>query len=98
MMYIAAGYVTLDTGECRSLKEKRSIVNSLIGKTRSRFTNAAISEVGNADNMRKARIGVSLVSNDQVVAQTMLSKTLQFLEDYSYRTILDSRAEIFALN
>ena len=97
MMYIAAGYITIDTSECSSLKEKRSIVRSLIDKAKSKFSPISISEVGNADQIKKAKVGVSIVSNDKEIAATILSKVLQYLEETSFRTIFESEAQIFAL-
>ncbi len=46
-----------------SLKEKRSIVKSLIGRLKSRF-NISISEIEQQDSKNSAVIAISLVSND----------------------------------
>jgi len=97
MMYVAAGYITLDTSECSSLKEKRSITRSLIDKAKAKFSPLSIAEVGNADNFKKATIGVSVVSNDKEIIASILSKILQYLEESSFRTILAAEAQIFAL-
>ncbi len=46
-----------------SLKEKRSIVKSVIGRLQSRF-NVSISEVDHNDSKLIATIGVAVVGND----------------------------------
>jgi len=46
-----------------SLKEKRSIVKSLIGRLKNRF-NASISEVDHQDDKTSAVVGIAVVSND----------------------------------
>jgi len=96
-MYVAAGFIVLDTSECISLKENRSIVRSLIGKASAKFTLAALAQVGNANDIKSASIGAAVISNDHLIAQTMLSKVLQYLEQNCFRKILDSKAEIHAL-
>jgi uncharacterized protein YlxP (DUF503 family) len=97
MMAVASGYVTLDTRECRSLKEKRSILNSLMGKARSRFNNVSLAEVGNADYVRSITIGIAVVSGDQAIAETILGRVIAFLEEYSFRMVTDSAAEVHIL-
>ncbi len=47
----------------KSLKEKRSIVKSLIGRLKSRF-NISIAEVDHQDNKTSAVIAVAMVSNE----------------------------------
>ena len=46
-----------------SLKDKRSIVKSVIGRLKSRF-NISISEVDHQDSKASAVIGIAIVSND----------------------------------
>jgi len=46
-----------------SLKGKRSIVKSVIGRLKSRF-NISISEVDHQDSKTSAIIGISIVSNE----------------------------------
>ena len=46
-----------------SLKEKRSIVKSLIGRLKAKF-NVSIAEVDHQDNRTSAIIAMSIVSND----------------------------------
>ena len=61
-----------------SLKGKRSIVKSLIGRLRSRF-NISISEVDHQDNKNIAVIGISIVSNDSAFIDRQFDSILDFM-------------------
>jgi len=63
----------------RSLKEKRGIVKSIMGRARNRF-NVACAEVDRQDNAGVAVLGFVTVSPDKVLAR----KTLERLEDWIY--------------
>jgi len=62
-----------------SLKEKRGIVKSILGRTRNRF-NVACAEVDRQDNCGVAVLGFVTVSSDKVIAR----KVLERLEDWLY--------------
>jgi uncharacterized protein YlxP (DUF503 family) len=61
-----------------SLKEKRSIVKSLIGRLKSRF-NISVSEVDHQDNKTSAVIGIAVVSNDSRFVNEQLDKIIDFM-------------------
>ena len=61
-----------------SLKEKRSIVKSVIGRLQSRF-NASISEVDHNDSKEVAVLGVSIIGNDTVFIDTQLDSIAAFM-------------------
>jgi uncharacterized protein YlxP (DUF503 family) len=61
-----------------SLKEKRSIVKSLIGRLRSRF-NVSAAEVDHQDNKTSAIIGIAVVSNDNRFVNEQLDKIIDFM-------------------
>lgn len=62
-----------------SLKEKRGIVKSVLGRARNRF-NVACAEVDRQDNCGVAVLGFVTVSPDKVIARTALER----LEDWIY--------------
>lgn len=64
---------------CCSLKEKRGIVKSILGRARNRF-NVSCAEVDRQDNCGVAVLGFVTVSPDKVIAR----KTLERLEDWIY--------------
>jgi uncharacterized protein YlxP (DUF503 family) len=63
----------------RSLKEKRGIVKSILGRTRNRF-NSACAEMDRQDNPSVAVLGFVTVSPDKTIARTVLER----IEDWIY--------------
>jgi uncharacterized protein YlxP (DUF503 family) len=61
-----------------SLKEKRSIVKSLIGRLKSRF-NVSVSEVDHQDSKTSAVIGIAAVSNNSRFVNEQLDKIIEFM-------------------
>lgn len=61
-----------------SLKGKRSVVKSILERTRRRFQVAA-SEVADHDVHRRATLGFALVSNDVRHARSVLDKLVSFV-------------------
>ena len=61
-----------------SLKEKRSIVKSLIGRLKSRF-NISISEVDHQDEKTSAVLGIAVVSNDSRFINQQFDSILDFM-------------------
>ena len=62
-----------------SLKEKRGIVKSVIGRLKSRF-NISIAEVDHNDNKQSAILAVAMVSNDTGFIDQQLDKILDFMK------------------
>jgi len=62
-----------------SLKQKRSIVKSLLGRLKSRF-NISIAEVDHQDNKTCAVIAIALVSNDTGFVNQQLDKIINFMQ------------------
>lgn len=62
-----------------SLKDKRGIVRSILGRARNRF-NISCAEVDRQDNPAVAVLGFVTVSSDKLLAR----KTLERLEDWLY--------------
>lgn len=63
-----------------SLKEKRSIVKSVIGRLRSRF-NISIAEVDHQDKRSTALLGIAVVSNDARFIDQQLDAILTFMRN-----------------
>jgi len=61
-----------------SLKQKRSIVKSLLGRLKSRF-NISISEVDHQDEKTSAIIGVTLISNDTRFINQQFDSIIDFM-------------------
>lgn len=63
-----------------SLKGKRSIVKSVIGRLKSRF-NISIAEVDHQDNKTSAVIGISIVSNDSHFINQQFDTIINFMRN-----------------
>lgn len=63
-----------------SLKGKRSIVKSLIGRLKSRF-NISISEVDHQDSKASAIIGIAIVSNDAQFIDKQFDSIIRFMRN-----------------
>ena len=63
-----------------SLKEKRSIVKSLIGRLKSRF-NISIAEVDHQDSKSIAVLGVAVVSNDSRFIDQQFDAIVSFMRN-----------------
>jgi len=61
-----------------SLKQKRSIVKSLIGRLKSRF-NISVAEVDHNDSKASAVIAMAIVSNDTRFINQQLDKIIDFM-------------------
>jgi len=63
----------------RSLKEKRSIVKSVIGRLKSRF-NASLAEVGHLDSKNSAVIAMTTVSNETSLIDQQFDAIISFMQ------------------
>ena len=61
-----------------SLKEKRSIIKSLLGRLKSRF-NISISEVDHQDEKTSAVVGIALISNDTRFINQQFDSIIDFM-------------------
>jgi uncharacterized protein YlxP (DUF503 family) len=70
-MIIGSMEIQLRLDGCKSLKDKRRVIRSLIERVRRDF-HVSISEVGDQDLWGNASIGVACVSNDSRHAESVL--------------------------
>jgi uncharacterized protein len=72
---VYVGALTLDVllGDVRSLKQKRSVVRSVIAEVHRRHPGVAVAETGNLEQHRRAEIGVAVVSSTAAHATEVLS-------------------------
>jgi uncharacterized protein YlxP (DUF503 family) len=76
-----------------SLKGKRSILNSVKGRVRSKF-NASIAEVEDLDLWQRATLGVAVVSNDRRHANSVLEKIRATVEREDRLNLVDYSIDI----
>ncbi len=79
--------------ENASLKGKRKVVKSLLGRLKSRF-NVSVAEVENNDLWQRAELGLAMVGNDRRFVNSALDKILNFIERDAEAEIIDSHMDI----
>ncbi len=80
-----------------SLKDKRKIVKSVIGRVKSRY-NFSVSEVESHDSKAQAVIGFATVSNDSVFINQQMDTVLNFIQADGRFYVGQIDREIFSSN
>jgi uncharacterized protein YlxP (DUF503 family) len=93
MMVVGIGRITLRIPENSSLKGKRVVVKSIIGKVKSRF-NVSIAEVDSNDLWQMIQLGMSHVGNDRRHINSCIDKVLNFVENLRLAEVIDREIEI----
>ncbi len=85
-MIIGACSLELHIFEVYSLKEKRHVIKSLLGRLQSRY-NISVAEVDKFDVWQSATIGFACVSNETKHVRSIISNVINFVD-------ADGRVEI----
>jgi len=80
MICVAVSRLTLRVAYVNSLKEKRSIVNSIKAKVMNKF-NVSIVEAEQQDNHKSIVFGMAVVSSNKDLAEEILEKITVFIQD-----------------
>ncbi len=92
-MIVGACTLKLIIYESNSLKDKRHIIKSIIGKIQSRF-NVSIAEVDLNDSWQTSIIGFACVTNDTHHADQIITNVLKFIDGDGRVEITDYNIEI----
>lgn len=95
-MVVGTGKIKFKLYGVRSLKAKRKIVKSLIGRIQNRF-NVSIAETGYNDSHMVSEIGFSVVGNDTAVVNSKIDKIMNTADDAGLAQIIDTQIEIIHL-
>ncbi|MGM0396049.1 MAG: DUF503 domain-containing protein [Bacillota bacterium] len=87
-MIIGACTLEIHIYEVYSLKEKRQVIKSILGRLQSRF-NISVAEVDNFDIWQTAVIGFACVSNESAHVRSTIDNVIRFVDS-------DGRVEITA--
>jgi hypothetical protein len=80
--------IIIELQSITSIKEKRRIVNSIKTKAQQRFK-VSIAEVDLIGSLAFTQIGAAYVSNSKKLGESVMQKTLAFIEDESPGRIQD---------
>lgn len=96
MIFLLIGLINFDLylPMVSSLKEKRSIIKSLIEKSRNKF-NLAVSETDDNDLWKNANISAVTVSNERKYIDSLFSKYVNFIDENTEVILRDYKIEIF---
>lgn len=92
-MLIAAMKIRLRAPWVHSLKEKRMVVKSLIGKISSRYR-VSVAEVEEQDIHQTIVVGVASIVPHQAQADSVLDEILRFVEQATEAEIVDVEREL----
>lgn len=92
-MIIGSCKVYLNVPFSHSLKEKRTVVKSIIDKVKHKF-NVAIAEVEDQDVHQSIVIGLAVISNNSSHANSMLQTIVNYIEANTSANLLDTYIEI----
>jgi hypothetical protein len=92
-MVIGICHLDLVLRDNHSLKEKRRVVKSIIGRVKSKF-NVSIAEVGNQDLWQSAQIGFCIAGNEKRFVNSSLDKVIYFIEESNSAEIKHAEMEI----
>lgn len=95
-MVVGLGIITFRLHDCRSLKSKRKIVKSIVGRLQNNF-NAAVAEVGSNDIYDEALIGFAVVGNDRILTNSKIDKVFNFADELGLAEIINTEMEIINL-
>jgi uncharacterized protein len=95
-MVVGIGIIVIRIEGCRSLKEKRRVVKSMIARLANAF-NASVAEVGANDVHQRAEIGFAVVGNDHGVINSKVDKIFNMAEDMALAQVVDTKMEIFSI-
>jgi hypothetical protein len=95
-MIVGTGVIVIRIEGCRSLKEKRKVVKSLITRLGNAF-NLSVAEIGANDVHQRAEIGFAVVGNDHGVVNSKIDKIFNTAEDMAVAEIIETRMEILVI-
>jgi len=76
-----------------SLKEKRTVVKSIIDKVKNKF-NVSIAETENLDMHKDITLGFACVTNETRHAQSIMQNVLVFIENNTDASVVEVYTEI----
>jgi len=95
-VFYGVGRLELHLPYCRSLKDKRSILNSLKNRLADR-ARVALVDVGPQDLWQRGTLGVCLVSRDDAQVRQSLSNLVHMAEDEEGVVVLSFRTRVGSL-
>ncbi|MDP2496486.1 MAG: DUF503 domain-containing protein [Candidatus Palauibacterales bacterium] len=91
---VGVGRWVLHIPGCTSLKSKRMVVNSLRDRLRGEFE-VSVAETDFQDKWQKAELSVAFVTSDRKLADSLLSRVEDTVEDEARARIIERETAFF---
>ena len=95
-MFVGVLRLTFHIPHAQSLKDKRTVVRKFRDRVRARF-DVSIAEVDAQDLLQKAVFGVSVVSSDASVCDSVLEKVAHAAETQEEAVLTDRATELITI-
>jgi uncharacterized protein YlxP (DUF503 family) len=95
-MFVGVLRLTFHIPHARSLKDKRSVVRRFRDRVRARF-DVSIAEVGAQDLLQRAVFGVSVVSSDAAVCDSVMEQVARAAETDENAVLTDRATEVITV-
>ncbi len=95
-MIVGVAVIEIHVHESQSLKAKRGIVRSILGRLRNKF-NVSVGEVGGQGTWQRATIGLSMTGSDEISLRRTLRRAITFVEQTHLAEVIDSDLEIIRM-
>ena len=92
-MFVGVLRLTFHVPHARSLKDKRRVVLKFRDRVRARF-DVSIAEVAEQDRLQRAVFGVSVVSSDAAVCDSVLEQVARAAETQEDAVLTDRETEV----
>ena len=95
-MVVGVAVVEIHVHDSQSLKAKRGVVRSILGRLRNRF-NVSAGEVGGQGTWQRAVIGLSMTGSDESTTRKSVEKAVAFIEQMHLAQVVGSEIEMIQL-
>ncbi|MCA9503857.1 MAG: DUF503 domain-containing protein [Spirochaetaceae bacterium] len=95
-MIVGVAVVEIRVHESRSLKTKRGVVRSILGRVRNRF-NVSASEVDGQGTWQRSVIGLSMTGGEEAPLRRALERAVEYVETMHLAEVVASEIEILRL-
>lgn len=95
-MFVGVLRLTFHVPHARSLKDKRRVVRKFRDRVRARF-DVSIAEVDAQDKLQRAVFGVSVVSSDAAVCDSVLEHVAHVAETQEDAVLTDRATELLTI-
>lgn len=89
--------VSLYIGGMTSLKDKRSVIKSILARIKAKF-NVSAAETGMQDEWNRCELGFCCVSNEAAHADSMLATVIRYIENDGWLEVTDYSTELVYMN